>query len=92
MENWIGVAIWITMGAIVGLSMRVLVKLPDPQPGHTFLLAVFGSFGAVIGGMLGVGYFQFQDPVAISPGGMAGALFLSALLTWTYRWSCKGFV
>lgn len=90
MENWIGVGIWIVLGAAVGLLMKVLVRLPEePAPGHTLLLAIFGAFGAVIGGMLGVGGFSFYEPTALSLGGMLGALFLSLLLTWTYRWGTK---
>jgi hypothetical protein len=87
MENWIGVGIWIVLGALVGLAMRIVVKRPEEQPGHVVILAVFGSFGAVIGGMLGVGLFHFYHPTALSIGGMGGALFLAALLTWTYRWA-----
>jgi len=92
MENWIGVGIWIVVGALVGLTMKVLVQRPEEQPGHTFLLAIFGAFGAVIGGMLGVGIFHFEDPVALSVGGMAGAILLSALLTWLYRWGVRTLV
>jgi hypothetical protein len=85
MENWIGIGIWIVLGALVGLAMKMVVKLPQEQKGHALLLAIFGAFGAVIGGMLGVGIFHFLDPRALSLGGMGGALFLAALLTWTYR-------
>ena len=33
------------------------------------VLVVIGAFGAVIGGMLGVGIFEFDDPLAFSTGG-----------------------
>lgn len=89
MENWIGIGIWIVLGALVGLSMKVLVKQSGERPGHTTLLAVFGAFGAVIGGMLGVGLFHFLDPRALSLGGFGGAIFLSALLTGIYRWGIR---
>lgn len=89
MDNWIGVVVWIALGAVVGLAMKGLVRVPSAQPGHTVLLAVFGAFGAVVGGMLGVGIFEFYEPKALSLGGIAGALFLSALLSWTYRWECR---
>lgn len=85
MENWIGIGIWIVVGAAVGLTMKLFVKRPGEQPGHGLLLAVFGAFGAVVGGMLGVGIFHFHDPVALSPGGFGGALVLAALMAWTYR-------
>lgn len=86
MENWIGVGIWIVLGTGVGLLMRILVKRPGERPGHALILATFGAFGAVIGGMLGVGLFHFDHPTALSLGGFAGAVALSALLTWLYRW------
>lgn len=89
MDNWIGVAVWIVLGAAVGVAMKGLVRVPAAQRGHTAILAIFGAFGAVVGGMLGVGIFEFYDPKALSIGGMAGALFLSALLSWTYRWECR---
>ncbi len=92
MENWIGVGIWIVLGALVGLAMRMVVKVPHEQPGHTVLLAIFGAFGAVIGGMLGVGLFHFLDPRALSVGGMGGALFLSTLLSWTYRFGIRSMI
>jgi hypothetical protein len=34
MENWIGIGIWIVLGALVGLSMKVLVKQSGERPGH----------------------------------------------------------
>ncbi len=92
MDNWIGVGVWIVLGAVVALTMKILVRRPSARPGHTVLLVSFGAFGAVIGGMLGVGLFQFGDPKALSTGGMIGALFLSCLMTWTYRWGSKSIV
>lgn len=92
MENWIGVGIWIVVGVLVGLIMKILVQRPEEQPGHTLVLAVLGAFAAVVGGMLGVGIFHFEEPVALSAGGMAGAVALSALMTWLYRWGVRTLV
>ena len=39
--------------------------------------------------MLGVGIFEFDKPVALSVGGMAGAVALASLMTWVYRWGVK---
>lgn len=90
MENWIGAAVWIVIGGVVGLSMKLLVKNPSETPGHAVLLFVLGAFAAAIGGMLGVGIFEWDDPTALSVGGMAGALVFSAMMTWVYRWGVKG--
>ncbi len=90
MENWIGAGIWIILGGATGLAMKLLVKLPRETPGHSAVLFVLGAFAAAIGGMLGVGIFEFNDPVALSPGGMGSAVVFSALMTWIYRWGTKG--
>ena len=90
MENWIGVGIWIVMGGVIGLAMKLVVKRPDTTPGHSRLLFILGAFAAVIGGMLGVGILEFDNPVALSLGGMAGAAALATLMTWIYRWGVQG--
>lgn len=92
MENWIGIGIWIIMGALIGLAMKALVKRPEATPGHTAIILVLGAFAAVVGGMLGVGIFAFDDPAAISAGGMVGAAFLATLFTWVYRWGVRGLI
>ncbi len=89
MENWIGVAVWIVIGTVVALAMKGIVKLPATTPGHTPLLVVLGMFGAVVGGMLGVGIAEFDHPVALSVGGMAGAVALAGFITWVYRWGIR---
>lgn len=92
MQNWIGIAIWIVMGGVIGLVMRGLVKLPEETPGHVPVLLVLGAFASVIGGMLGVGIFHLYEPLAISPGGMGSAAVFAALMTFVYRWGVRGLV
>ena len=92
MENWIGIGIWIVMGAVIGLLMKALVKLPDEVPGHSTVLAVIGAFGAVIGGMRWVGICHVFDPVALSVGGMASAAVFAAFMAWVYRWGVRGLI
>jgi uncharacterized membrane protein YeaQ/YmgE (transglycosylase-associated protein family) len=87
MENWIGVGIWIILGAVIGLVVRILVSQPEEAEGHVLILVILGAFGAVVGGMLGVGIAHFHDPVALSLGGMTGAVVLSVLMAATYRWA-----
>ena len=92
MENWIGIGIWIIMGALIGLVMKSLVKRPNTTPGHTALVAILGAFAAVVGGMLGVGIFAYLDPKALTMGGMFGAAALAVLFTFIYRWGIKGLI
>jgi hypothetical protein len=89
MQNWIGIAIWIIMGASIGLVMRAVISRPEEQAGHAPIIVVLGAFAAVIGGMLGVGTFHLFDPLAISVGGMAGAALFATLMTFIYRWGLR---
>jgi hypothetical protein len=92
MENWIGIGVWIVMGAFIALVMRTLIKRPEETPGHVPVLLVIGAFGAVIGGMLGVGLFEFDDPLALSAGGMAGAATFAVVMSFIYRWGIRGLI
>ncbi len=92
MENWIGVGIWIVMGTLIGLVMKVTIRRPEETAGHGVILVCLGAFGAVVGGMLGVGILEFYDPLALSLGGMLGAVLLSTLATWIYRWGARALV
>jgi hypothetical protein len=92
MENWIGIGIWIIMGALLGLAMKSVVKRPEVTAGHTGIIIVLGAFAAVVGGMLGVGIFAFRNPTALSLGGMAGAFLLALLFTFIYRWGVRSLV
>ena len=89
MQNWIGIGIWIVMGAAIGLLMRAAISRPEEQPGHAQVIMLLGAFAAVIGGMLGVGIFHLFDPLALSIGGMAGAVAFSVLMTFIYRWGLR---
>ncbi|MDA0328226.1 MAG: hypothetical protein O2958_04370 [Gemmatimonadetes bacterium] len=92
MQNWIGIAIWIVMGASIGLLMKAIISRPEEQPGHTQIIAVLGAFAAVIGGMLGVGTFHLYEPLAISVGGMAGAAVFATFMTFVYRWGLRSLI
>ena len=92
MQNWIGIGIWIVMGAGIGLAMKAIIKRPEETPGHTPVLLALGAFAAVIGGMLGVGIFHLYEPLAISAGGMGVAAGFAALMTFLYRWGVRGLV
>jgi len=90
MQNWIGIGIWIVMGAVIGLFMKMLIKRPEETPGHTPILMALGAFASVIGGMLGVGIFHLYEPLALSAGGMGVAFGFAALMTFIYRWGIRG--
>ena len=90
MENWIGVGIWVVMGVAIGLAVKSLMPRAEEQPGHGAIIAVLGAFGALIGGMLGVGILHLYEPLALSVGGMAGAALLSVAVTVIYRWGVRG--
>lgn len=92
MENWIGIGIWAVFGSLIGLAMKGAIKRPEATKGHTAILVALGAFAAVVGGMLGVGIFAFEDPSALSRGGMGGAIFLSAVFTIVYRWGVRGLI
>ena len=92
MENWIGVGVWIVMGVVIALVMRMVIKRPEETPGHVPVLVVLGAFGAVIGGMLGVGIFEFDEPLALSVGGMAGAATFAVFMSFIYRWGIRGLI
>ncbi len=92
MENWIGIGVWIVMGAFIALVMRAVIKRPEETPGHIPVLVLLGAFGAVIGGMLGVGIFEFDDPLALSAGGMGGAATFAILMSFIYRWGIRGLI
>ena len=89
MQNWIGIGIWIVLGAVIWLIMKAVIKRPEETPGHTQILMYLGSAGAVIGGMLGVGTLEFFHPNALSLGGMLGAVLLATFMTWLYRWGIR---
>ena len=92
MENWVGIGVWIVMGAFIALIMRAVIKRPEETRGHVPVLVVIGAFGAVIGGMLGVGLFEFDDPLALSAGGMAGATTFAVVMSFIYRWGIRGLI
>jgi hypothetical protein len=92
MDNWIGIGIWIVMGAAIGVVMKTLVRRPEESAGHGVVLSVLGAFAAVIGGMLGVGIFHFYEPLALSIGGMLTAAAFAVLMTFIYRWGVRGLI
>lgn len=92
MQNWIGIGIWIVMGCVIGMVMKVVIKRPEETPGHTPVLLALGAFAAVIGGMLGVGIFHLYEPLAISAGGIGAGAAFAVLCTFLYRWGVRSMI
>lgn len=92
MENWIGIFVWIVLGVLIALTTRAIVKRPEETRGHVGILVALGAFGALVGGMLGVGLFHMYAPSSLSLGGMGGAVVLAALMSWIYRWGIRGLI
>ncbi len=92
MENWIGVGVWIVMGAVIALIVRIVIKRPEETPGHVPVLMLLGAFGAVVGGMLGVGIFELEEPLALCAGGMGSAVAFSGFMCALYRWGIRGLI
>jgi hypothetical protein len=92
-QNWIGIGVWIVLGVVIAMAIKVMIKRPEETPGHGTILAVLGAFGAVIGGMLGVGILEIWNGVhALSFGGMLGAVLLSTFISTIYRWGIRGLI
>jgi hypothetical protein len=92
MQNFIGVGIWIVMGVVIGLAMKVFIKRPEETRGHVPVLMVLGALASCIGGMLGVGIFDMYHPLALSLGGMGTAAGFAALMTFVYRWGLRSLI
>jgi hypothetical protein len=92
MNNWIGIGVWIVMGIFVSLITRIVTKQPEETAGHVTILILLGAFGAIIGGMLGVGIAEFEEPLALSTGGLIGALIFSAFTSFLYRWGIRSLI
>jgi protein-S-isoprenylcysteine O-methyltransferase Ste14 len=92
MLNFVGLAAWIVIGIVAAHLVKALVKRPEATPGHTAVLSVLGALAGLVGGMLGVGIFEFSEPLALSVGGMGGAAVLALFFSWIYRWGIRGLI
>lgn len=92
MENWIGIGIWLVMGAAIGLVVRAVVQRPEEVDGHVPIIMALSAFGAVIGGMLGVGIFHFYEPSALGIWAMVSAAVFATFIAWVYRWGIRGWL
>jgi hypothetical protein len=77
-----GILIWIAMGLGAALLFRALYRGPTTT---LFLALCFGTFGALIGGMLGVSAYVTHDPAPLRFGGLLGALLGGVLFSFVYN-------
>ncbi|MEO5510006.1 MAG: hypothetical protein ABIV28_04240 [Longimicrobiales bacterium] len=84
MNYIIGFAVWITIGVVIAVVMRMFYKVAGAESWLTF---VFGFFGAFIGGMLGTAGYVHHDPNPFRFGGMLGALLGALFFTACYHFT-----
>ncbi len=86
MNYIIGFAVWIAIGVIIAIAMRMFYKVARTDAWLTF---TFGFFGAFIGGMLGTAGYVHHDPNPFRFGGMTGALLGAILFTTCYHFTAE---
>ncbi|HUH12924.1 MAG TPA: GlsB/YeaQ/YmgE family stress response membrane protein [Longimicrobiales bacterium] len=77
-----GLAIWVVIGVVGGLLVRLLFRTMGT---YAALTLVFGVFGALIGGMLGSSAHVHHDPNPLRVGGLIGATTGALLFPWMYH-------
>jgi uncharacterized membrane protein YeaQ/YmgE (transglycosylase-associated protein family) len=70
MEFIIGFAVWIALGLLGGFVMYFFYRGPETTQTMTLVLS---SFGAFIGGMLGMSPYIHHAPMPLRLGGLIGA-------------------
>ncbi|MEX1182720.1 MAG: hypothetical protein WEF86_05760 [Gemmatimonadota bacterium] len=83
---FIGLAVWVAIGVIVGLVMNAAYRGPETTP---LMTVVFGFFGAIIGGMLAMSAYIFHDPAPLRFGGLLGATLGASFFTFVYHFIAK---
>ncbi len=80
----IGFAIWIAVGVVAAMAVRLFYRVPRTDAWLTF---VFGFFGAFIGGMLGTSGYVHHDPNPFRFGGILGAALGALFFTAVYHFT-----
>ena len=80
----VGFALWITIGVVVALAVRMFYKVTGTEG---WLTVTFGFFGAFIGGMLGTAAYVHHDPNPFRFGGLLGALMGAIFFTACYHFT-----
>lgn len=82
MAYLIGFLVWLAIGIVAGVILRVVYHGPTTVVGLTQFFAIAGAF---IGGMLGVSPYVYHDPSPLRFGGLLGAVLGASLFSFLYH-------
>ena len=82
----VGFVVWVVLGLVGAVVARTLYRTDTTEAWLTF---VFGLFGALIGGMLGVSPYIHHAPTPLRLGAIVGALMGGLLFTFLYHTSAR---
>lgn len=78
----IGLLIWLVVGIVAAVVLRVLYKGPTTTVALAQFFAICGAF---VGGMLGVSPYVTHDPSPLRFGGLLGAVLGALLFSYAYN-------
>jgi uncharacterized membrane protein YeaQ/YmgE (transglycosylase-associated protein family) len=82
----IGFALWLAFGLIAAMIGRTAYPADTAFRAVTY---IFGTLGAVIGGMLGMAPYVFNSPEPLRAGGIIGALLGAFLFVFMYHFTAR---
>lgn len=81
-----GLVLWVAIGAVGGAVAWMLYRGAGTG---IVLTLVFGGFGALIGGMLGISGYIYHDPNPFRFGGLLGAVLGALFFPFLYHFVAK---
>jgi uncharacterized membrane protein YeaQ/YmgE (transglycosylase-associated protein family) len=78
----IGFLVWLAIGIVAGIVLRIVYHGPTTVVWLTQFFAIAGAF---IGGMLGVSPYVAHDPSPLRLGGLIGAVLGAGLFSFLYH-------
>lgn len=86
MEFIMGFIVWTVIGLAGGFAVNNFYRGSGTS---LFITLVFGFFGALIGGMLGMSGYIFHSPTPLRLGGLLGATLGAVGFTFMYHFVAK---